>query len=275
MVLRLALATFATLAGSIVAAAHANQSLDGEPIGIVDRISGEWWRAQDRRVLTVGELIYTGQTVLVSRPTSHASISIVMFATGQRWEQACREASPCQGSYRPAATDARQTGFWAFLSAFWTSDRRLDVVVPGSRSAEDHGPNHALLLRSGTSVGLGPALERVRAGSYRVTLTAAPDSPSAGSVSSFEDRIRIGPDAGAEVQGLAPGLYLLALANGAGERVGSDAAVLVVDRDDVRSEQVWKDARARMNAWSTLSPRTVDALLVCVLYALDAGRGRP
>jgi hypothetical protein len=249
------------------------QAPSSQPVGIVDQVNGSWQLVQPQmRFLARGELIYSGQTVFTQRTTS-GSVSILMFASGQRWEKRCSAAAPCEGSYRPSATgDAQksQTGFWAFFVSYWTPERQLEPVVLGSRSAGDGGPRHALLERSPAGVDLAPALEKVKPASYRLTLAPASSSTTSGK---RQETFRIDPNTPSVIVQLLPGLYLLTLGTEAGETVGSSATVLVIDQTDTRIRTAWEEARAVAGAWPA-SDLTIEALLVRTLYALDAQRKR-
>ncbi|SRR6266478_4756185 len=239
-----------------------------EPIGMVDRVSGKWIRAQDGVELRRGELIFEGQTVLVERTTS-ASISIFMFATLQLWEKKCTEQSPCGGSYGPPVPTT-QWGIFALFKSYWTPDRRLPPVLLAGRSFAGHGPNHALLQRLGTSVSLKPALEKVSAGLYTVKLSPAPDPLSVNVVSARDAAVRVGPDATPEIKGLTNGLYILTLVSEAGDTVGSNAVVLVSSSENGQVQEMWAEAKAQAQTWKAASPATVDIFLARVLYSLDA-----
>ena len=249
------------------------QTPSSQPIGIVDQVNGSWRLVQQQmRFLARGELIYAGQTVFIDRATS-GSVSILMFASGQKWEKHCTVATPCAGSYRPSSagdSERHPAGFWAFFVSYWTPDRQLEPVVMGSRSAGDGGARHALLERSATGVDLAPALEKVKPASYHITL--APASASTTSAKR-QERLKIAPNAPVVMAQVSPGLYLLTLDTEAGEAVGSSATVLVIDKTDTKIRTAWEEARSVAGTWPA-SDLTIEALLVRTLYALDAQRKR-
>jgi hypothetical protein len=255
--------------------------LSGQPappqaIGIVDQISGPWKLVQRNFLISRGEMVFEGQTVGVGRATS-GFISILLFATNQRWEKKCSQAEPCEGTYRLSAGGARsesRKGFLAFFLDYWTPDRPLEPMLMGSRSAGDRGPAHALLERSPQGVSLKPALANVAAGQYRITIVPAPGSTSAGGAG-WEGVLTVGAEARSEIAGLSTGLFILTLSSESGQTVGSNAVLLVIDATEPHLRAGWEEAQAMARTWTSPSPVTIDTWFARALYSLDAHRKRP
>jgi hypothetical protein len=243
------------------------------PVAIVDRITGIWRvPGQGMRTLEPQDLLSAGQTVLIDQSTT-ASIGIVFFAGGQRWERVCSVSAPCEGSYRPVPPERPSAlgRFWSFFAGYWQPSRPLPPELMGSRSAGSAGSTHALLVRSGESVDLRPALARLNPGGYTVTLRPAGRNDHEGSslaVQMNADRTQ------PLVHTLQPGLYSLRVQTPAADIVGADAIVLVADSGDTAIVDAWTAARAEVAAWRGVSPATVDAILGRMLYALADQRGR-
>jgi len=255
--------------------------LSGQPasppaIGIVDQIRGPWKLVQRNFLISRGEMIYEGQTVGVGRATS-GFISILLFATNQRWDKKCSEAEPCEGTYRPSAGAARaesRKGFLTFFLDYWTPDRPLEPMLMGSRSAGDRGPGHALLERSAQGVSLKPALSNVAPGSYRVTIVPAPGSTSEGRAG-WEGPLSVGTEGRSDIAGLSTGLFILTLSSESGQTVGSNAVLLVIDDTEPHLRAAWEEAQAMARAWTSASPVTLDTWFARALYSIDARRKRP
>lgn len=261
-------APLVAIVGSLVLAPAASpQTAPPPPIGMVDLVSGPWRLVQQNRLLARGQFVYEGQTVSVGRSTT-GTISIVMFATRQRWEKRCDASAPCQGSYRLPSPEGRKLpSILAFVRSYWTPERELEPIVMGSRSTAAGGAVHALLLRSSGGVDLESSINQVTPGKYAVALM-----PAAATSPAWRAVIEVGPDARpAAPPELAAGLYTLTLETQSGESVGSVATVLVINEDDAAIRAAWDEARAEADTWLA-SEATVGMWLVRVLYALDAQR---
>jgi hypothetical protein len=267
-------AVIAVLICSIFGPALPAQSEKEPPVGIVDRVEGPWYLVQTNQLIHRGQMLHQGQTIQIE-PSSSASVSILMFASNQMWEQKCSEAAPCKGSYRltaNAVTRDKGSSFWRFFTDYWSADRPLEPTLMGSRSG-GHGPSHALLERSPAGVDLKPALGKVTPGEYDVQLIPAPGSTGAGP--GWRGVVSIGPGLSPQIPAVPNGLYLMSLTSKAGESVGSAAAVLVIDQKESNLRAAWEEAQAATRAWTTASAVTIDAFLARALYSLDAQRKQP
>ena len=269
---RRGLAASLTCAAAAFVAAMSMSSTDAQggaaPVAIVDRITGLWRvPSQGMRELEPQDLLYSGQTVLIDRSTS-ASIEVVFFAGGQRWEKACAPAAPCEGSYRPAvpAQPSTLARFWSFFAEYWQPARPAPPEIMGSRSVGPTGPTHTLLVRTGTSADLWPALARLKSGSYVVVLRRAGGA-------TVRDAATLTIQLAAERPqpvgvSLGTGLYSLTVQTPSGENIGAPAIVLVGQESDTALLESWNAARLELAGWKDVSPATTDAMLARTLYAL-------
>jgi hypothetical protein len=237
-----------------------------DAIGIVDRVNGRWIRPQDNKDLIRGDIIFRGQTVSIEFSDS-GSISIVLFATGTVWRQACTKQNPCEGSYRPPLPAASDKGFWAFLRGYWHSEVRVPSIFAGARSIGASGPSHAVLPITKDQIDLRPALVNVTAGRYTIVLRPQDCSGDSPAESKQSATIDWKPETPTPIQALAPGLYSLELFGPA--RVGSAAAVLIVGEDKQRIEDIWQDVLKRSRQWG-IDSGTLDDLYVATLCGLHA-----
>ena len=244
-------------------------------IGIVDRVSGRWIRPQDppndRQPLAAGTLIHEGQT-LFTEHSATSSIAIVIFATGQVWRKVCTPQDPCEGSYRLPAPAAREQGFWAFLSGYWTPQRKFPSVFARARAAADAGPRHALLRITDGRADLAPALEGLPPAKYSIVLLAPAGSSAEGRPrQELSIQMQTGGGQAATVAvALAPGLYAMAITDDAGQSVGSTVAVLAIDKGFESAQHTWTSVQQEAAGWTGVQRDTVDTLLVRTLFVLDA-----
>jgi hypothetical protein len=243
---------------------------DRVPVGIVDRVDGRWQRAQDRRQLVRGELLFDDETVTIEH-TESGSLEVLLFhSQGAIWHQDCSRAKPCEGSYRPPGDDSRKSSFWAFLSSYWNEGHRLPEITLGSRGIEGNMLSDVVVVRSGQSTDLAPALKKVPPGSYNLKLTPAPDSASVKSLTPHELTLEIKRDKAAQVDGLNTGLYVAALSRADGDTLGSSKLLLVAAESNRPLLDKWRDIEKTAEEWSADHPDTVEILLARALYSLDA-----
>ncbi len=234
-------------------------------IGIVNRVKGPWVRPQDQRQLVRGDIIFQSQTISVEHSIS-SSISIILFATGTKWEKLCTVQDPCEGSYRPPSSRGEEMGFWSFLKSYWHFETKVPPIFAGSRSLEDAGPNHALLTPSRGAVDLAPVLANVRAGKYTVVLTpqnASRDLAESKRTLSIEWR----PGVAVMVDAPQPGLYSIEVF--AGGPVGHAAAVLIPGENAAHAQEVWREVQNRTKHWTAADSAALDDLLLETLCALQ------
>ena len=263
---------FTTVACLIVfnGLAYGTQSDERVPIGIVDNVRGIWTRPQDgagRQSLRAGDLMHEGHSVFTEHSTSNA-ISIVLFTTGQVWQKTCSTQEPCEGSYRLPAAAARNTGFWAFLSQYWTTKRAFPPIFAASRAAGGSGPRHSVIRAADGGVDFSPVIEGMGPGQYKLGVIGAPGSTSE-SRSRIELSVRQG-DTGSLKANVPPGLYVVTLTDEKEQAIGSSAAVLIVNEGFAAAQQTWNAAQKEAAAWTGVALTTIDSVLVRTLYTLDA-----
>ncbi len=215
--------------------------------------------------------MHEGHSVFTEPSTSN-SISIVLFTTGEVWRKACSTQEPCEGSYRLPAAAARSTGFWAFLSQYWTTQRRFPPIFAASRSAGGTGPRHLLTHWAQSGVDLSPVVEGMGPGQYKLAIIGAPASTSENHP---RTELPVRREAAGTLKATLPrGLYVVTLTDDNEREVGSTAAVLIVNEGFSAAQQVWAAAQKQTSTWTDVASTTIDSILVRTLYTLDAEHNR-
>ena len=236
----------------------------GQPFGIVSEIAGTWRRSHNNEPLFRGDVIGTNETV---RPEgSNGTLAVFMLESGRVWRKACTAVEPCRGTYRPIPR-AEPTGFWAFLSQYWTSDRTLSPVFARARSAGD-GPVHGLAVVEGDATDLTQVLRQLTPGQYRAALAPAPGAREGNTTASYDITITVPPERPVHVERIQPGLYSLTIADARQQAVGSAVVVFVSPR--APALEAWLQANERVDRLGLAAP-TQAALRARILYALHGG----
>ena len=233
-----------------------------QPVGLVDEISGSWIVNQGSKRLNRGDLLLNTQTVRFTG-TSTGKLSVHLLDSGKIWSKTCSPATPCVGTFRPVGLDA-PTGFFAFLTRYWTSERELSTVFARARGPGGRGPSHSLLVASKAGVDLTPLLATIPPGRYDGAFDAAPESPEThvGQPRELAFTVLTGKPV---IANLTPGLYAVTIRTSAGQIGSTVLAGVVAEGDPVIDE--WKNAVAKVEALG-LTPDAADILRARILYAL-------
>jgi len=244
--------------GSALCAAPAQQ----DAIGFVAVRKGQWMRVQDKKILDAYDEIFPN-TTLRTDPSTSNSIKIAFFVGGV-WSKTCSDKDPCgSGSIGIPAPDAGGV-LPALLKFFSPAKRQLSTRFAGSRGIDPGGPKDAILVINSDIVNVSPALERLPAGTLRVTLTAdyATDGTSA--------TIRWPQEVSAKFGALQPGMYSLDVFSASDEPLGSSAAVLLVPPAAQPAAQTeFTQAQNLAARWEGIDSATRRGFLVRALYAID------
>lgn len=237
----------------------------GAPIGIVQKVNGDWRHLAGGKPFKPTDFIFKGDVPTISRSVN-ARLIIGFFSSARVWDRNCTSATPCEGPYKLPDT-VEPAGRLAYLQSYLPGEgsHTTPAIFAGARDATA-GPEHAVLSADEHGMQMRATLSQFAAGTYKLTFT--PVAPSKGTATTVN---LVWDGDAATVPAIPPGFYALDAYSSDGDHIGSHAALLVVPSNDKDIQQRWEAAMIAIGNASGNDPLLAEKLRLATVLALRDG----